>query len=379
MEKLISVIVPVFNVEQYLSECIESILNQSLKSIELILVDDGSTDKSGKICDEYAAKDNRIKVLHQQNKGPIEARKSGLKVSKCRYVTFADGDDFVAPISYAMAEPSIKNNIDVVIFGITRYYDTNNQKLEECDYLEGKYQREEIEKIIWPEMIWNIKKERYGIDPALWNKVMKKELVISCYKDFEKTGFHYGEDVAIIYPLLRKVQTLEIKREAYYFHRVRLKTIPGYYLDSKYFDKLYLLYQRLMEQLGTNKVFVRQIEHFYMCAVGYRKQAYGNPGDTSRYLFPFDKIEKGMKIVLYGAGGVGHTYMEQLKKINFCTVVLWIDKYYEKYESDCVCAIEQIQSVAYDRVVIAIESMDICNVMRDTLINLGVDKEKIVY
>lgn len=379
METLISVIVPVYNTEQYLMQCIESILNQDLKEIELILIDDGSTDRSGKLCDAYAERDNRIKVFHQKHKGPIAARRRGLMECRSNYVTFVDADDFIAPVSYSMAVPSIKNHIDVIIFGITRYYDINNQKSEKTQYQEGIYQRDEIEENIWKNMIWDIEKQKFGIDPALWNKVMKKDLIMSCYQNLKYNDFHYGEDVAVIYPLIRLAHTLEIKSESYYYHRVRLKTVPGYYLDPKYFDKLYLLYQCLMNQLGNENMFVEQIEHFYMCAIGYRKQAYGNPGDTTRYLFPFDKVEKGMKIVLYGAGGVGHTYIDQLKKINYCTVVLWIDKYYEKYIADHVCAIEQIQSVDYDRVVIAIESLDICNVMRDTLINLGVQKDKIVY
>lgn len=379
METLISVIVPVYNTERYLAQCIESILNQDLKEIELILIDDGSTDRSGELCDVYAEKDHRVKVFHQIHQGPIAARRKGLLESVSSYVTFVDGDDFIDPVSYSMAVASIKNHMDVIIFGITRYYDINNQKLEKSKYKEGIYQRDEIEENIWKDMIWDIDSQKFGIDPALWNKVMKKELVMSCYQKLKRIDFHYGEDVAIIYPLIRKAHTLEIKSESYYYHRVSLKTVPGYYIDPKYFDKVYLLYQCLMEQLGSETIFVKQIEHFYMCAVGYRKQAYGNPGDTSRYLFPFDKVEKGMKIVLYGAGGVGHTYIDQLKKINYCTVVLWIDKYYEKYISDHVCAVEQIQTVVYDKVVIAIESLDICNVMRDTLINFGVEKDKIVY
>lgn len=93
----ISVIIPVYNVEKYLNECIDSVLAQTHTDFELILVDDGSSDRSGQICDEYAVKDNRIKVIHQPNGGVSVARNTGLYEAKCEYITFVDSDDVVLP------------------------------------------------------------------------------------------------------------------------------------------------------------------------------------------------------------------------------------------------------------------------------------------
>ena len=94
-EELISIIVPVYNVEEYLKECIDSIINQTYKRIEIILVDDGSTDKSGKICDDYAKIDKRIKVVHKENGGLSDARNVGISVSSGKYIAFVDSDDWV--------------------------------------------------------------------------------------------------------------------------------------------------------------------------------------------------------------------------------------------------------------------------------------------
>ncbi len=93
----ISVIVPVYNVERYLHRCIDSILAQTLKEFELILIDDGTPDRSGAICDEYAARDNRISVIHQANAGVSAARNAGLEVAEGTWATFIDSDDWVAP------------------------------------------------------------------------------------------------------------------------------------------------------------------------------------------------------------------------------------------------------------------------------------------
>lgn len=97
---MISIIVPVYNVEKYLERCIESIVNQTYKDIEIILVDDGSPDNCSVICDRYAEKDNRIKVIHKQNGGLINARKSGLEIAQGDYIGFVDSDDWIEPEMY---------------------------------------------------------------------------------------------------------------------------------------------------------------------------------------------------------------------------------------------------------------------------------------
>lgn len=96
MKRLISIIIPVYNVETYLSECIESVLKQTYQNIEILLIDDGSPDNSGKICNEYAKKDSRVRVIHKENGGVSSARNVGLKQANGEYITFVDGDDFIA-------------------------------------------------------------------------------------------------------------------------------------------------------------------------------------------------------------------------------------------------------------------------------------------
>ena len=111
---LISVIIPIYNVEKFLSFCIDSIVNQTYKNLEIILVDDGSTDNSGKICDEYALKDNRIKVMHKQNGGVSSARNVGLNIAKGKYIGFVDSDDYVENDMFEILHNLIiKNNVDI--------------------------------------------------------------------------------------------------------------------------------------------------------------------------------------------------------------------------------------------------------------------------
>ena len=95
MKPILSVIIPVYNIKNYLEECLNSVINQTLKEIEIILVDDGSTDGSAKICDNFASKDNRIIVVHQKNQGAGMARNAGIEIANGKYITFTDGDDYL--------------------------------------------------------------------------------------------------------------------------------------------------------------------------------------------------------------------------------------------------------------------------------------------
>ena len=115
---LISIITPVYNVEQYLPQCIESVINQTFQNWELLLIDDGSTDRSGIICDEYALKDERIRVLHKENSGQSDSRNMALLLAKAELIGFVDSDDWLEPDMYAMLYRTLINcQADIAICG----------------------------------------------------------------------------------------------------------------------------------------------------------------------------------------------------------------------------------------------------------------------
>ena len=130
-----SVILPIYNVEKYLSECIDSILCQTYSDFELILVDDGSKDSSGRICDEYAAKDARIKVIHKVNGGQSSARNAGLEAARGEYIVYVDSDDFIVSneFFYDLHENITATNGDIILYKHVKYFDDTN-KFSECAY-----------------------------------------------------------------------------------------------------------------------------------------------------------------------------------------------------------------------------------------------------
>ena len=162
MNDLISVIMPVYNVEAYLSQSIESVLNQDHRNLELILIDDGSTDSSGTVCDAYAAKDDRIRVIHQKNGGAAAAKNAGLRKASGTYLCFVDSDDYLEPDVYGyMLKRLQEENADAVQFSFQDVY-TNRvepQRLEPCVLNEHEY-------LVRFTKDWTC--------PLLWNKLYRR-------------------------------------------------------------------------------------------------------------------------------------------------------------------------------------------------------------
>lgn len=127
MNSLISVIVPIYNVEKYLDRCVDSIINQTYKNLEIILVDDDSPDNCPQMCDDYAKKDSRIKIVHKENGGLSDARNAGMKVATGEYVSFIDSDDYISLDFYeTLLETIVDNDSDIVECGVVKFYEDNN-------------------------------------------------------------------------------------------------------------------------------------------------------------------------------------------------------------------------------------------------------------
>ena len=168
----VSVIVPIYKVEKYLSECVDSIRNQTLEDIEIILVDDGSPDNCPQICDEYKKLDNRIKVVHKKNGGLSSARNAGMRVATGEYIGFVDSDDYIEVDMYEkMYNTSKKYNVDFVMCDYYKSYGSDKKEVSlEID--EGMYNKEKIKSIIYPQLIMTENID-YGPLLAVWHCLYK--------------------------------------------------------------------------------------------------------------------------------------------------------------------------------------------------------------
>ncbi len=220
MELLISIVVPVYNVEKYLSQCVESILNQTYKNLEIILVDDGSTDKSSIICDDFKLKDNRIKVIHKKNGGLSSARNMGIDVATGDYVMFIDSDDYYLS-NYAISkivENLCESNADILTFGLKKYF-------EDIDLLEDS-------KYIFDRNLinFNDKKQTFNylvrnnlFIASACNKALKNQFIKDNDLRF-KEGF-LSEDIEWSARLIIYSNVIDVLNESFYIYRQRKSSI----------------------------------------------------------------------------------------------------------------------------------------------------------
>jgi len=215
MKPLISVIVPIYKVEKYINQCIDSILAQTYKNLEVILVDDGSPDNCPKICDEYAKLDNRIRVIHKENGGLSDARNAGLEIAKGEYIGFVDSDDWIAPDMYEYMYNGIqKYSADIVSCG---YFEC----LDKSNFAGGYYNPED-----------RLYKEKEAIEALLllkipnyaWNKLYKRSLWTD---DIRYPKGRLYEDVLTTYKLFEKSKLTVALSEPKYNYRINDKSITG--------------------------------------------------------------------------------------------------------------------------------------------------------
>lgn len=379
--KKLGIVVPIFNAEQYLKQCVDSILGQTYADFEVVLIDDGSTDRSGEICDEFSNKDNRVHVIHQENAGKILARYRGAESLDCEYLTFVDSDDWIDPDTYKKMEPYFEKGIDVISFQIIRYFNEAYQYVSESNYKEGLYEGKNISEYIFPTMMCDESRGGCGLDPSLANKIIKKELLMGALHAAKHLDISYGDDVAVIFPLMLHAQTLMITKENLYYHRKRQgNDIAPYFSDCHFYRKLSALYEYLKQTMGQEYDFIRQLDYFYEISVKTYLKKYGDKTERVSYLFPFDKIPVGKKIMLYGASKVGQTYYDQIERLHYGEVVAWVDRSYNSYENLGVTAVESIQRIKdYDYIVIAIRDVHTAERIKHDLIGMGVEKGKIVW
>ena len=231
---LLSIIVPVYNVEKYIERCIKSILNQSFTNFELILVDDGSPDNCGKICDEYKKKDSRIKVIHKKNGGLSDARNAGLNIATGKYIGFVDSDDIIHPQMYEKLYNCInKYNSDIVQCKFKKF-----KKIEDIEKSLNRH-NESVEEYTNKEAIIDMI-DNNKINVNTWNKLYKREL-------FENERFPKGkihEDEFLTYKLIYKSNKVAyINEELYYYYQNDNGIMNGSNL-LKWLDRIEALEER---------------------------------------------------------------------------------------------------------------------------------------
>lgn len=222
---LVSVIVPVYKVEQYLNKCVESIVNQSYTNLEIILVDDGSPDNCPRMCDEWARKDTRIKVIHKANGGLSDARNAGLKIATGEYIGFVDSDDWISSDMYELLYDQIVNdNADISACGVVCVFADGTQNTLTSTFCGSLNNFEAMRAIVAEDIL----------KQPVWYKLYKRHLIDGLHFPLGK----YHEDVFWSYKAISKAKKVSIINTVCYYYRQRLDSIMGSEFSFTHFHSI---------------------------------------------------------------------------------------------------------------------------------------------
>ena len=376
---LVSIIVPIYNVEKYVEKCIQSICNQSYKNIEIILVDDGSTDNSGTICDEYANKDKRIKVVHKKNEGLVRARKTGFSISTGELIANIDGDDWI--------------DSEMISDCVSIYHDTQAEIIQSGLVCEGKQKdrikyENSVDKLTDENTVFHItnwlngKEFIYG--SQLVTKIVQRDIFKRSY--FKVTDdMSNGEDfISFLYYMDLAHKAVSIDK-IYYHYLVREESLS---------HKMHGINQLLIEDHLTEKVVqvIKElsidiseqiIENWVIKRKGFVLMKEIPEFSLHLLNFEFQDIETiiDKNVVIYGAGKVGQDIFRQLSTYNRINIVAWIDKNSEKYDFSYtkVYNTKLLKDIQYDLIIIAVQKSEMAQEIKRELLKLGINEKVIIW
>lgn len=369
MSNDITIIIPVYNTSKYLVRCLDSVSRINYP-IKVLLIDDGSTDDSANICDQYVLKDARYSVIHKQNEGLVVARKNGIENVKTHFFTFVDSDDYVDSIKYTDLLIKVFSeeyaSSDIVCIGMTEEY-LENEKEVINNFSNGVYDGDKLDKLR-NGMLSKGEFFRFGILPNAVCKIINTEFANNNPINVD-SQIKIGEDADMTFQYLLKAKRVSILNISAYHYCRRENSMMSMATPMEAIGKLerdlrnafleYKYENNLSEQLED---YIRFL-YLLCCPEKLLKEDkfFTNPND---------------RIALYGAGGVG----KAIKNYKQNDITLWVDKKFPLYGEE-VKPVEELvlKKHEYDKVFIAISDVIICQKVKEELIEMGINKPIYYY
>lgn len=379
LNPLITVIVPIYNSYPYLKRCIDSIRGQAYQNLEIILVDDGSTDGSKMLCDSYLQKDRRIQVIHKENGGLVSARKAGLLQAQGEYIGFVDSDDYIDTEFYSLLLTGIlETDSDISQIG---YISEKGEIREKFSCGNKVYNISENRQKMICEGLLEANLPGVHIFYNVWSKLFRATLIKECYNKVPDS-LQFGEDLICICQCMMKCNKIVSLPYEQYHYMVRKDSLSnGDGLE--YFVYLSNLYKQLcimFENNGQGVIVGKQsADRFFVVNLLERLDMLGI--EVNRYIFPQLGMLFNKKVILYGAGTVGKDYYAQISKYKSVNIVAMIDQQYQKKQLDYieVAGNDKIKELDYDFIVIAVNDEDAAVSIKKELLETGVLEDCIIW
>lgn len=399
---LITIIVPIYNAAPYLDRCITSIINQTYSNLQIILVDDGSTDASLQICEGYQKRDARIQIIQKVNGGAVTARKAGLRAAYGEYIGYIDADDWIEPDMYEhMLHCMDREQADLV--------ETDHYIESAGDYQKIKskigYGLLDAEQVI-PIMLCDEDFNECRLKPFVWSKLFKKELLqrVQLPVD-ERIGRE--EDGAVVYPYALQCKAIFASDYAGYHYVQRGDSVTGISTGKNLQGEkaLFQYLKKVFESTKYASLMLPQLNQYAKSAILLQCPAFFDSADvcgrenTDTLLLPFGGVHSGEKIVIYGAGKLGQSIwrylciensQEENAKIGTtieATIKIeiagWFDKGYALYQQIGlpVRAPQELKAVCRgcDKILVAVSSRNLAESIIKELCVMGIPREKLQW
>lgn len=270
MKTAVSIIIPIYNVEKYLPRCLESVINQTLKNIEIILVDDGSPDNCSKICDDYKEKDERIKVIHKRNEGLGYARNSGLAIASGEYVAFVDSDDFIESNMYEeLYDYAKKTKADTCLCGYKKIDNDGNIEYFPNPLGNNVYEKDEVINKVLLEMLGTKPgyKDDTSIGMSVWKGIYSNKIILENNIEFCSERQFCSEDIIFDIDYFIKSKKVALLSEPLYFYFKNNSSLTTAYKGNR-FVKMKILYLELIRKCNEVGILDKAYERIYRTFIG---------------------------------------------------------------------------------------------------------------
>lgn len=378
----VSIIIPIYNTEKYLTKCLKSVISQTLQDIEIICVNDGSTDDSLIIINKYAKLDSRIKIVDKENGGLVSARKSGVEIAQGKYIGYVDSDDWIEPemfeILYKYAE---KYKVDLVSSGyifegdyISEYFD---------GVKEGLYSGEDI-LYLRENTIYNLKTKDVGLRGSLCCKLFLKEK----FRDVQlaiPNKITISEDKLCVISFILRSERAYVMKKAFY-HYIKYEESMAHAPKYDYLlkvNEVYNYFISLYNNMNFSKKMRLQAE-IYITELLY-KGINSRLGFESRNMLWIDpywlkKMVPNSRIVLYGGGELSDIYYNQLCHCKDLILAGCVNKY-ETVRPDgrIIHSLDKLEQILYDYIVLVVKNPERANLEKSFLESIGIPTEKICW
>ena len=371
----VSIVIPIYNSQNYLRKCLTSICNQSLSDIEIICVNDGSTDDSLRILEEYSAKDSRIKIINKENKGLVSARKTGVAIAQGQYVGYVDSDDWIESNMYEMLyTQAAETNADLVTCG---YYLEGNYTTEHLDTVEEGFYEGKLLTKLRNSTIYKLDKQETGLRGGLWCKLFKREFIQSAQMKIPDEISMAEDKMCLLTAILECTSVYVLKRSLYHWVIRATSMSHENKVNTSYLMKINEVYKYLSSLYGhpnftdtmRNQAEIYIVE---LLTLGINSRM-GFKNKNLLRIDPYwlDYIPVNARIITYGGADLLEQYKIQLKQRSDIMVIR--DLGFGFPES------EELNTYDYDYILITIKNKSKADSVRNEFINLGVEEEKILW